>query len=265
MSLGEYHKKRRFDVTAEPRGQEPKTTPKATSKATPKATSKASAKGKPGTAAKRAKKLAFVIQKHRATALHYDLRLEWNGVMLSWAVPRGPSLDPTIKRMAMQVEDHPIEYNKFEGIIPEGEYGGGTVMIWDRGSWTPESPDVDEALAKGDLKIAIHGQKLHGSWVMVRTRSRPGQSRPAWLMIKHRDQWAGTDDIAELAPRSVVSNRLLIEIARDEGGNMRKAADGDPPALLEKILADPSLLTPPKKESKRPRKKAVWHSNRVGS
>ena len=248
MSLGEYHKKRRFDVTAEPRGKEPKP-----------------AKARPG--ARRAKKLAFVIQKHRATALHYDLRLEWNGVMLSWAVPRGPSLDPAIKRMAMQVEDHPIEYNKFEGIIPEGEYGGGTVMIWDRGTWTPESPDVDEALRKGDLKIAIHGEKLHGSWVMVRTRPRPGQSKPSWLMIKHRDQWASTDDVTELAPRSVVSKRLLIEIARDEGGDMRKAADGDPPALLERILRDPTLLTPPKpeKSGKKPRKKAVWHSNRVGS
>ena len=135
MSLREYHKKRRFDVTAEPKGREPKAPPKA-----PKVGA--------GTVARRAKKLAFVIQKHRATALHYDLRLEWNGVMLSWAVPRGPSLDPTVKRMAMQVEDHPIEYNKFEGIIPEGEYGGGTVMIWDRGTWTPESPDVDEALPR---------------------------------------------------------------------------------------------------------------------
>jgi bifunctional non-homologous end joining protein LigD len=252
MSLREYHKKRRFDVTAEPKGKEPKA---------PKAGAGTAA----GTAARRAKKLAFVIQKHRATALHYDLRLEWNGVMMSWAVPRGPSLDPTVKRMAMQVEDHPIEYNKFEGIIPEGEYGGGTVMIWDRGTWTPESPDVDEALRKGDLKIALHGKKLQGSWVMVRTRPRPGQSRPSWLLIKHRDSWASTDDIAEQAPRSVVSNRLLIEIARDEGGDMRKAADGDPPSLLEKILADPSLLIPPKKEGKRPRKKAVWHSNRVGS
>jgi bifunctional non-homologous end joining protein LigD len=237
MPLGEYRKKRRFDVTAEPRGKEVRES------------------------SRRKKKLAFVVQKHRATALHYDLRLEWKGVMLSWAVPKGPSFDPSVKRMAMQVEDHPIEYNRFEGIIPEGEYGGGTVMIWDHGTWEPDSSDVDAALAKGDLKLTLHGKKLHGSWVLIRTRPRPGQSRPSWLMIKHRDEWATTDDIAELAPRSAVSNRLLIEIARDEGGDMRKAADGDPPALLEQILKDPTLLTPPKKG----RKKSVWHSNRAGS
>jgi len=233
MPLGEYRKKRRFDVTAEPRGKDVR-------------------------APRRHKKLAFVVQKHRATALHYDLRLEWNGVMLSWAVPRGPSYDPSVKRMAMQVEDHPIEYNKFEGIIPAGEYGGGTVMIWDRGTWTPDvrDGDVDAALAKGDLKFTMEGAKLHGSWVLVRTRPRPGQSRPSWLLIKHRDEWATTDDVTELAPRSVVTNRLLIEIARDEGGDMRKAADGDPPAVLEQILKNPKLLSPPKKG----RKKSVWHS-----
>jgi bifunctional non-homologous end joining protein LigD len=233
MSLREYHKKRRFDVTAEPKGKERAPTA-------------------------RRKKLAFVVQKHRASALHYDVRLEWKGVMLSWAVPKGPSYDPTIKRLAMQVEDHPIEYNKFEGIIPAGEYGGGTVMIWDHGTWVPESPDVDEALAKGDLKVSFEGKKLRGSWVLVRTRGRPGSSKPAWLMIKHRDQWATTEDITELAPRSVVSNRLLIEIARDEGGDLRKAADGDPPAQLQKLLENPKLLAPAKKGSK----KAVWHSNR---
>ncbi len=236
MPLGEYRKKRRFDVTSEP-------------------------KGKDGGVSRRKKKLAYVIQKHRATALHYDLRLEWKGVMLSWAVPRGPSFDPSVKRMAMQVEDHPIEYNKFEGIIPGGEYGGGTVMIWDRGTWTPESEDVDAALAKGDLKLTMEGEKMRGSWVLVRTRQRPDKSKPAWLLIKHRDNWVSKQDITELAPRSVVSDRLLIEIARDEGGDMKRAADGDPPALLEKILADPSLLKPPRKGGKR----SVWHSNRGGS
>jgi bifunctional non-homologous end joining protein LigD len=237
MALDEYRKKRRFDVTAEPKG--------------------AAVRG-----SRRAKKLAYVIQKHRATALHYDLRLEWKGVMLSWAVPKGPSFDPAVKRMAMQVEDHPIEYNQFEGTIPAGEYGGGTVMIWDKGTWIPESPDVEAALAKGELKLTLEGEKLHGSWVMVRTRPRPGQSRAAWLLIKHRDAWASTGDVTESAPRSAVSNRLLIEIARDEGGDMRRAADGDPPSALQEILNDPSRLAPPKKKG---RKKAVWHSNRAGS
>jgi bifunctional non-homologous end joining protein LigD len=237
MALKEYRKKRQFTVTAEPKGGAVR-------------------------ASRRTKALAYVIQKHRATALHYDLRLEWRGVMLSWAVPKGPSLDPTVKRMAMQVEDHPVEYNQFEGIIPEGQYGGGTVMIWDKGTWIPESPDVDAALLKGELKLTLEGRKLHGSWVMVRTRPRPGKSRAAWLLIKHRDSWASTGDVTELAPRSVVSERLLIEIARDEGGDMRRAADGDPPSELQRILNDPARLTAPKKKGHR---KAVWHSNRVGS
>jgi len=180
---------------------------------------------------------------------------------LSWALPRGPSYDPTVKRLAMQVEDHPMEYNEFEGIIPAGEYGGGTVMIWDRGTWTPQSPDVDAGLAKGELKFSLEGSKLRGSWVLVRTRRRQGESKAAWLLLKHRDEWANQEDIAELAPRSVVSDRLLIEIARDEGGDLRKAADGDPPELLREILANPKLLSP----LKRGKKKSVWHSNRAMS
>jgi len=231
MALEEYRKKRRFDVTSEPEGK---------------------------VARLRGKKLAFVVQKHRAKALHYDLRLEWNGVMLSWAVPKGPSFDPAVKRLAMQVEDHPVEYNKFEGIIPEGEYGGGIVMVWDRGTWTPETPDVDAAIRKGDLKFTLHGQKLGGSWVLVRTRPRSGESKASWLLIKHRDEWAGTGDITETAPRSAVSSRLLVEIARDEGGDIAKAAGGDPPAVLEEIVRNPDLLSPPK----RSRKKSVWHSSR---
>ena len=237
MPLEQYRRKRRFDVTPEPRGQ-----------------SRLSAPKKP-----RAKKLAFVIQKHRATALHYDFRLEWKGVMLSWAVPRGPSLNTADKRMAMPTEDHPIEYNKFEGVIPEGEYGGGTVMIWDRGTWTPADPDVDRALQKGELKFELDGEKLKGGWVLVRMGKRRGEARSPWLLIKHRDQNASKRDIAEEEPRSVVSDRLLVEIARDEGGNMEKAADGDPPALLREILANPKLVKPPKKS----RKKSVWHSNRA--
>ena len=134
MGLKEYKRKRRFDVTPEPSGEEKRPAPK------------------------RRKALRYVIQKHRATALHYDFRLEWKGVLLSWAVPKGPSLDPSVKRMAMPTEDHPLAYAAFEGIIPEGEYGGGTVMIWDEGTWTPESEDVDAALKRGDLKFSLKGK-----------------------------------------------------------------------------------------------------------
>ena len=232
MGLKEYHRKRRFNVTPEPAGEEK-------------------------LRASRSKKLAYVIQKHRATALHYDFRLEWNGVLLSWAVPKGPSLDPSVKRMAMPTEDHPLEYAKFEGIIPSGEYGGGTVMIWDNGTWEPEVPDVDTSLKKGDLKFRLHGKKLQGSWVLVRLRPRGGDSRAGWLLIKHRDEHASTEDIAEQEPRSVVSSRLLFEIARDDGGDIEKAATGDPPALLRAMLENPKLIKPARKGKKR-----VWHSNR---
>lgn len=109
----------------------------------------------------------FVVQKHRATQLHYDFRLEFDGVLLSWAVPKGPSLDPSVKRLAMQVEDHPIDYANFEGVIPEGEYGGGTVMVWDKGTWSAESTDAKAALTKGDFKFSLRGKKLGGSWVLV--------------------------------------------------------------------------------------------------
>ena len=118
------------------------------------------------------KGLQFVIQKHRASRLHYDFRLEHQGVMLSWAVPKGPSVDSSVKRLAMQTVDHPIEYNQFEGVIPEGEYGAGTVMIWDKGTWEPEVEDVERALQKGDLKFQLYGRKLRGSWVLVRIRDR---------------------------------------------------------------------------------------------
>jgi bifunctional non-homologous end joining protein LigD len=228
--LTEYRRKRRFAVTPEPRGSAPR---------------------------RRTKALRFVVQKHRATALHYDFRLEWKGVLLSWAVPKGPSLDPANKRLAMQTEDHPLEYATFEGIIPEGEYGGGTVMVWDQGTWEPDAADVDAALRKGELKFQLDGEKLHGSFVLVRTRPRPGSSRPAWLLIKHRDAHASTDDIAETAPRSIVSNRTLAEIAWQEGGNVEKAATGDPPAEIRRLIANPKLVTRRKR-----RTPSVWHSNR---
>jgi bifunctional non-homologous end joining protein LigD len=136
--------------------------------------------------------------------------------MLSWAVPKGPSLDPANRRFAMQTEDHPIEYNRFEGVIPEGEYGGGTVMIWDRGIWEPEVDNVGAALAKGDLKFTLRGTKLRGSWVLVRMRDRQ------WLLIKHRDKAASTLDIVAAKSRSAVSRRTLAGIARNAGATPRQ-------------------------------------------
>jgi bifunctional non-homologous end joining protein LigD len=205
MKLNEYRKKRNFSATPEPQG--------------------AASAEKKGTGS-----LIYAIQKHMASHLHYDLRLEWRGVLLSWAVPKGPSLDPTVKRLAMQTEDHPIEYADFEGVIPPGQYGAGTVMLWDKGTWEPESPDVDASLQAGEIKFTIHGKKLQGSWILVHTRgfgSNPDRS--AWLLIKHRDQYASTRDITQDEPRSVASQRLLAEIARDGGGDVEAASKGDPP------------------------------------
>ena len=203
MSLKTYREKRNFDISSEPSGS-PRT--------------KSSVK----------QSLLFVIQKHRATALHYDFRLEWNGTLLSWAVPKGPSTDPSVKRLAMQVEDHPVEYADFEGVIPEGEYGGGTVMVWDKGTWAAESEDPEEGLRKGDLKFTLHGKKLKGSWVLVRTRGFGSKADKSWLLIKHRDAFASPKDVTVDEPRSVLSKKLLAEIARDNGGNVEKAATGDP-------------------------------------
>jgi bifunctional non-homologous end joining protein LigD len=170
---------------------------------------------------KRSSRLAYVIQKHAASRLHYDLRLELDGVMKSWAVPKGPSLDPSVKRLAIQVEDHPIEYNEFEGRIPEGEYGGGTVMVWDRGTYTAagDADDPEEALRegyrKGDFKFVLRGKRLKGSWVLVRTRGWGDRSRQGqWLLIKHRDDTADpdTDPVAEYLT-SAKSGRTIDEIA----------------------------------------------------
>ncbi len=198
--LEEYQGKRNFEVTAEPQGARPR----------------AKSSG-----------LLYIIQKHQASHLHYDFRLEWRGVLLSWAIPKGPALDPSVKRLAAQVEDHPLEYGGFEGVIAAGEYGGGTVMLWDRGTWTPDDPDVDASLEKGELKFSLAGEKLRGSWVLVRTRL--GRSdKPQWLLIKHRDRFASTEDVLLEQPRSVLSKRLLSEIARDDGGDVAKAAKGDP-------------------------------------
>jgi bifunctional non-homologous end joining protein LigD len=167
--------------------------------------------------------LGFVVQKHRATALHYDFRLEAGGTLRSWAVPKGPSLDPKQRRLAMEVEDHPLEYASFEGIIPEGEYGGGTVMLWDEGVWAPmEDVDPAKALDAGELRFVLDGKKLKGSWTIVNTGDRK------WLLMKRRDEYASPEDITTTQPRSVRTKRLLADIARAGGGDVAKAATGDP-------------------------------------
>ena len=217
-SLTDYKKKRRFDKTPEP-GPEKKRT-------------------KTGR--------LFVVQKHRATQLHYDFRLEVDGVLKSWAVPKGPSLDPSVRRLAMQVEDHPVDYAKFEGVIPEGEYGGGTVMVWDYGTYEPENSDnVADALRKGELKFSLNGKKLKGSWVLVRTRERQ------WLLMKHRDYYTTEEDVTEVAPVSILTRRTLAEIAEDEGGNVKKAATGDPRKIPHRTGI---------KRRKKGQKAKVWHS-----
>jgi bifunctional non-homologous end joining protein LigD len=182
----------------------------------------------------------FCVQKHLATRLHYDLRLEHNGVLLSWAVPKGPSLDPASKRLAMHVEDHPIEYGEFEGVIPSG-YGAGIVMLWDRGTWTPETDDVDAALRKGDLKFTLDGYKLKGSWVLVRTRGYGDTSSgESWLLIKHRDEWSGAVDIAEFAPLSVKTEfdfaGILAQDDPDVWRSGRPAKAGDTGRMFERII-----------------------------
>jgi bifunctional non-homologous end joining protein LigD len=176
------------------------------------------------------------VQKHRASRLHYDFRLEHRGVMLSWAIPKGPSLDPAVKRLAMETEPHPMDYNQFEGVIPEGEYGGGTVMIWDKGVWAPDAgnrlggeDDVDRQIKKGEIKFVLLGEKLAGSWVLVRTHSTR-----QWLLIKHHDQYASGEDVAVTKPLSVVSGRTMAEIARAARATPRQitqAAGADPPSI----------------------------------
>ncbi|HZN30365.1 MAG TPA: DNA ligase D [Xanthobacteraceae bacterium] len=190
MGLQVYRRKRKFDVTPEPRGRQ--------------------ARGKGN---------QYVIQKHAARRLHYDLRLELDGVMKSWAVTKGPSLVPGEKRLAVQVEDHPIEYNTFEGTIPQGEYGGGTVMIWDRGRWYPEG-DPHQGLKKGRLTFKLEGEKLNGTWHLVRMRGRPNEKKASWLLIKASDEAARDakdPDILEEMAESVVSGRSIEEIAEGKG------------------------------------------------
>jgi bifunctional non-homologous end joining protein LigD len=229
--LKEYRRKRDFSRTREPAGG-----------AGPAHRKKSARKG-----------LRFVIQKHAARNLHFDLRLELDGVMKSWAVPKGPSIDPTVKRLAMQVEDHPIEYNTFEGTIPAGQYGGGTVMLWDRGTYTTVEPSDDEEEAlregyrKGDFKIYFHGERMHGSYVLVRMKGdRFGSAdKPQWLFIKHRDEFVGREDIAEKFDTSVVSGRTMDEIAGDRKSKVWNSNRGD--AAEARAAARASAKTEAKK------------------
>ncbi len=210
--LTEYRQKRDFSKTAEPSGAKSHT--------------------------KRAPKLRFVIQKHAASRLHFDLRLELDGVMKSWAVPKGPSADPSVKRLAMQVEDHPIEYNTFEGTIPKGEYGGGTVMLWDSGTYHPDviikpsagqterKDESDEDIARsgferGDFKVSFDGKRIKGSYALVRTKGGFGgsSSKPSWLLIKHRDDFAidasSETDLTDRYTTSVTTGRSMDKITTD--------------------------------------------------
>jgi bifunctional non-homologous end joining protein LigD len=233
MALEEYRRKRDFKKSPEP-------PPKVPSKKT--------------------RELFFCVQKHLASHLHYDFRLEHKGVLLSWAVPKGPSLDPRTKRLAMHVEDHPFAYGEFEGVIPEG-YGAGIVMLWDRGTWTPEVDDVDAALKKGDLKFTLNGYKLKGSWVLVRTSGRYAGSRSggdgrSWLLIKHRDEWSGDLDITEFAPRSVKSDGEFEDILAEDTPAVwtsnRPAKGGEAGAMLATIIERAAKLKAGRKGKSNP-------------
>ena len=219
MALEEYNRKRDFGRTPEPAGQIRK---------------------HPAAAP-----LSFVVQKHAARRLHYDFRLELNGVLLSWAIPKGPSLDPGEKRLAVHVEDHPLDYGGFEGVIPKGQYGGGTVLLWDRGTWTPEGPNPDEAYRKGSLKFRLDGEKLHGHWALVRMGGRAaGERHENWLLIKERDDVAvphSGNALVEDNPLSVATGRSMEAIAnaRDRvWDSQRGEIAGEPPprAKLAKKL-----------------------------
>jgi bifunctional non-homologous end joining protein LigD len=197
-NLAKYQEMRDFTATAEPSGTDAKIVPSETPR--------------------------FVIQKHAASHLHFDLRLEYEGTFHSWAVPKGPSLDPKDRRMAMEVEDHPLDYGDFEGTIPKGQYGGGTVMLWDRGYWAPEKgfENIGAALAQGELKFVLEGERMHGSWVIVRTK-RDGRGKASWLLIKHRDEAAVEGNVTGPTDedRSVASGRTMprLPTARGEGPN----------------------------------------------
>lgn len=208
--------------------------------------------GKP----KRGNQPIFVIQKHAATRLHYDFRLEMEGVLKSWAVPKGPSYDPGVKRLAMMTEDHPYDYAAFEGVIPEGNYGAGNVIIWDNGTWEFVGPGDDpvKALADGDIKFRMKGKKMFGEWALFRIKGRSPKGNE-WLLVKHRDQFANNNiEITEIAPKSVVSNRTLEDVDASRTWQSNRAASSKKtPTLASRLEAEGNA--PPKKKSRKSSKK----------
>jgi bifunctional non-homologous end joining protein LigD len=246
MSLAEYKRKRNFKQTPEPAAKVKRSTSGA----------------------------QFVVQKHAASRLHYDFRLELDGTLKSWAVPKGPSLDPSVKALAVHVEDHPLDYAGFEGVIPEGQYGGGTVMVWDCGAWEPEGDeDAAAAYRRGRLKFTLHGEKLKGSWALVRMGGRAGEDGKNWLLIKHDDKYARRSDeyvLVEKKPKSVLTKRTIEQIAKAadrvwgsnrngkhrENGAMRKTKKAAKKAV-KKLAASVKKRPAAKKKSAKPLKRTV--------
>jgi len=232
MRLSLYNKKRDFSLTEEPRGK-----------------------------IGRAKGSRFVIQRHAATRLHYDLRLELDGVYKSWAVTKVPSVDPAVKRLAVEVEDHPLDYGTFEGSIPEGQYGGGTVQLWDEGTWTPIlHTDADDDIRKGHLKFTLHGERMHGGWALIRLKDKDKYGRRSkrnnWLLIKERDDAAqpGEEDALLAADTSVKTGRTLEEIAANKKGAVWNSNKG--------LAADLRAGRSPARSKKNSRRKTVRHNTK---
>lgn len=222
MSLDEYRRKRDFTKSPEPSGE-----------STRDRSNEPDADGR-----------VFCVQKHLASQLHYDLRLEHRGVLLSWAIPKGPSINSRDKRLAVHVEDHPIDYRKFEGVIHEG-YGAGIIMLWDTGTWTPDIDDVDDALKEGTLRFTLHGTKLKGSWVLIKTgwsqsRKSLTQKNNSWLLIKNSDKWSSTIDITASAPLSIESlgkfEDILAADSRKIWTSNRPAKSGSAKELLDETI-----------------------------
>lgn len=235
--LSDYNRKRDFTRTAEPKGK----------------------------ARKSGRKLRYLIQKHDASRLHYDFRLEWDGALMSWAIPKGPSENPDDKRLAVHVEDHPIAYGDFEGTIPEGEYGGGTVMLWDRGSWAPHQDDVDAALKKGKLSFELHGKRLHGNWALVRLRARSPKDKDNWLLIKENDGYVRRNGklIVDREKTSAASGRTMKEIAAGQkvwhsNKKARGAAKDDP------IIVNPPTKAKPVRKARKAKTSIAKRKARAG-